>query len=367
MVADMTEWQQGSRPHSISSKIHWRVRNGRTEVRVVDDDADTQRNALLDALHLWRVEANSRGAISLDVSGASRAVREELGTLLGALAPDIDVSVTPRPAPNPNFTAITRKWPDLLRRRDKKLKSLPPLAERLQRAVADGSFYWTKTLYSRVTGRLDGLKVCELVNDDLVVMRIGQSEKAQSLFEEIVGEPELQVSDATAAHAAEVLQRLAASRKSGRLSEIQREHLLEARVLRGAVDVHTPAGRPMTPAIARGQFPTRWATTGNARYLDALMRDRDEPWALELKIRSGGAGQYLRHGVGQAVLYRAFIKRADAIHPYLEGIGVDAAACKAAVAFPVLTGRDAAFRTGDVAALARLFDVDVLELDAQGL
>ena len=123
----------------------------------------------------------------------------------------------------------------------------------------------------------------------------------------------------------------------------------------------------MEPAIGSGQLPTRWATGGDARYLDALMRDGQDLWAVELKIRSGGAGQYLRHGVGQVVLYREFIREATPLHPYLSQSGAKPSSCRAAVAFPHLSGSDAASRTRDVEALGELFDVEVLLLDARAL
>ena len=61
------------------------------------------------------------------------------------------------------------------------------------------------------------------------------------------------------------------------------------------------------------QFPTKWGPGGKSRYLDALLRDGSTPWAIEMKVQGGaGVGQYYRHAVAQAVLYREFIRRADA-------------------------------------------------------
>ena len=60
--------------------------------------------------------------------------------------------------------------------------------------------------------------------------------------------------------------------------------------------------------LAAAQFPTLWGdVTRPARYLDALLADCEgRPWAVELKDQDagGGHGAYLRHGIGQAVLYR---------------------------------------------------------------
>ncbi len=42
------------------------------------------------------------------------------------------------------------------------------------------------------------------------------------------------------------------------------------------------------------------------------MRQGSVPWAVEMKVRGGGGvGGYYRHAVGQAVLYRQFIRSAS--------------------------------------------------------
>lgn len=123
----------------------------------------------------------------------------------------------------------------------------------------------------------------------------------------------------------------------------QNEHALESRILRGAVpitvstgELHLIGGRD-TRVSWGSQFPTRWGrTSSNAgRYLDALLRDGSTPWALELKVaRSGGGGDYYRHAVEQAVLYRHFIRQAAHLAPWFERFDLDHTACRAAVVVP---------------------------------
>ena len=120
-------------------------------------------------------------------------------------------------------------------------------------------------------------------------------------------------------------------------------------------------------------FRRRWCTavdgrgcgprTSPARYLDALLADGDgRPWAVELKDQEagGGHGAYLRHGIGQAVLYRHYIKSVAELDPWFAHHGLDRTKCQAAVAFP-----NAAPATANVIkrlrALAKRYDVDVVE------
>lgn len=86
------------------------------------------------------------------------------------------------------------------------------------------------------------------------------------------------------------------------------------------------------------QFPTCWAhTASNARYLDALMRQGNVPWAVEMKARgSGGVARYYRHAVGKAVLYRHFIRSAAPLEPWFARRGLDRTAVRAAVVPPFL-------------------------------
>jgi hypothetical protein len=148
----------------------------------------------------------------------------------------------------------------------------------------------------------------------------------------------------------------------------QNEHALESRVLRGACPVRVQSGllqllQPDPVTNWGSQFPTRWGhTSGNAaRYLDGLMRDGRVPWAVEMKVRgSAGVGRYYRHAVGQAVLYRHFIRSAIALDPWFVEHGLDRAACRAAVVVPDL---DEQPQWRDrLAAVCALVDVDLVEV-----
>lgn len=124
----------------------------------------------------------------------------------------------------------------------------------------------------------------------------------------------------------------------------QAEHALEAHILTGRLTLYAAAG-PLQLAVplrdgmlAAAQFPTLWGdVTRPARYLDALLADNDgQPWAVELKDQDagGGHGAYLRHGIGQAVLYRHYIKSARQLDPWFEDYGLHRKRCRAALAFP---------------------------------
>ncbi len=76
---------------------------------------------------------------------------------------------------------------------------------------------------------------------------------------------------------------------------------------------------------------------------------------------SGGVGQYDRHALGQAVLYRQFIRQARALHFWFDDQGLDATGCKAAVVVPDLAQRSWAQR---LSRLCTFFDVDFIEVPA---
>ena len=113
-------------------------------------------------------------------------------------------------------------------------------------------------------------------------------------------------------------------------------------MLRGAEEVKVESG--VLETVSRQypfQFPTLWAPGGKARYLDALMRSGNVPWAVELKEPKGSSmGQGYRHAVTQAVLYREFIIRAEDVHPWFNSLSLNAELCKAAVAFPKMEAYD---------------------------
>ncbi|MCW2904833.1 MAG: uncharacterized protein JWO67_7098, partial [Streptosporangiaceae bacterium] len=92
----------------------------------------------------------------------------------------------------------------------------------------------------------------------------------------------------------------------------QNEHALESRILCGKVGLTTQGGMPLhrlRPGAGDlvnwgSQFPTRWGhrpgegdrrRARGARYLDAILRVDDVPWAIEMKVAGGaGRGRYYR-------------------------------------------------------------------------
>lgn len=150
----------------------------------------------------------------------------------------------------------------------------------------------------------------------------------------------------------------------------QNEHALESRILRGAVPVSVEG---VELQLLRGkhstvnwgsQFPTKWGRNGSARYLDALLRDGRTPWAVEMKVSGGGGvGQYYRHAIAQAVLYREFIRGAAPLHFWFQAQGLDAGACRAAVVVPEMIGPSARWLPG-LQGLCELFDVALVQVPA---
>ena len=133
-----------------------------------------------------------------------------------------------------------------------------------------------------------------------------------------------------------ILKLLVADRRSGALSAAEPEHLLEARILRGALPVSSPDGQNLAPASRMGQFPAAYSEAGKARFIDAVLYADDTPWVIELKDLQAGRGSYLRHGIAQAVLYRRFLRRASAMYPYFSDLTppLEPRLTRSAVAFP---------------------------------
>jgi hypothetical protein len=160
---------------------------------------------------------------------------------------------------------------------------------------------------------------------------------------------------------------------SGVLNHGQPEHGLEAHVLDGRLPLTTNTGLRLRLAVAAhdhvlraGQFPTLWGdVTGPARYLDALLADdAGRPWAIELKDQyaGGGNGAYLRAGIGQAVLYRHYIRNVTELAHWFQRHGLDHTKCQAAVAFPTAPSAACGIVNQHID-LATRFDIDVIQFD----
>jgi hypothetical protein len=228
--------------------------------------------------------------------------------------------------------------------------------------------------------RMDGLQVGE-VGEAEGVLQVGSSEassqKAVKAWLDVSdGQKAVPFSTENLAQAVtligELAKRLGPS-DGGLLDHGVPEHAVESAVVRGTITVKV-AGRELHPlrmsqSVAYGsQIPTQWAPGERPRYLDALMRQGTVPWAVEMKVKSGGGyGAYLRHAIGQAVLYRHFLRTATGIQAWLRAEQLDAQAVRAAVLYPEPTDdvrRKIAARIGNLLLTAAAFDVQVVTVDA---
>ena len=218
---------------------------------------------------------------------------------------------------------------------------LPAVATALDAALAGTvpSFRWYRSLTGKEwSGRVAGWQVCT-VTDRGTHITWRPDSKTQS--ERLLASPRLVA-----------MIRDFASQRGNKVTgrgRHKREHMLESAVLNERVPVElAPDGSRLEPAFAGTQppfqFPALYAHVGPARYIDALMRHKDSLWVVELKVCSQGEGQYYRHALTQAVLYRDFIRGAADLHPWLinnvSGLATSGPDwCLAAVAFPKLRSR----------------------------
>ncbi len=229
----------------------------------------------------------------------------------------------------------TDDWPDAVRGRQPKL---PQSAQDLDKALNGSvpSFRWYQSVTGKIwSGRVAGWQVCEASGGSSdIIWRTQAADPADML-------PVGAVLKQNILDFAKLRAKQDEDEGKHKL-----EHMLESAVLRGAIQVQPNAQGPtlkplFAPSQVPFQFPTLYAHGGSARYVDALMRDCDTLWALELKVPTGGEGQYYRHALTQAVLYREFIRNAVAFHPWFQGLDQGQPAlqpkfCQAAVVFPKL-------------------------------
>ena len=129
------------------------------------------------------------------------------------------------------------------------------------------------------------------------------------------------------------------------------------------------------PYLRRGRtnrHPPTLSTSGLAenvaRYLDALLADDDgRPWAVELKDQAagGGHGAYLRAGIGQAVLYRHYIRSVKVLTSWCEALRLNRVQCEAALAFPTMKP-GAANAVADHLEIARMCAVSIVQFQRPG-
>jgi hypothetical protein len=236
--------------------------------------------------------------------------------------------------------------------------------------------------------RVDGLQVGE-VGETSGILGVGQleisSQKAAQAFREVIGgASEFTFSKDSVGQASELIHGLVErlGYTSGELLDHGvPEHALESTMVRGDRRV-TIGGRTLYPVVSKSsnlaaddsfvaygsQIPTLWSPAGRPRYLDAVLHDGRVPWAVEMKVKAGGGyGAYLRHAIGQAVLYRHFLRTAGAYKGWFESNDLDQDSIRALVLYPQPTEpvqRKIAGRIGNLWLTAAAFDVQVATVNA---
>ena len=348
-----------------------------------DRSAKEQISALVDAVH-WCRERHPGASVLRLVIGEGRyrgVVFEALATLIAARRPDsvpfleimLDGIATNLPACPTFATTRVAGWMRSIERRLHEPE--PKLVTALSAAAEHPSFRWyrgvTATYWS---GRVEGLEVCRIdqrrERGSLAVGRIGKNGKrslAGCECMELLADAPPDFTESDVISVARAVGKIVAARQMESLRDFQAEHRLEALVLRDMI--HVPAGRRpgaglLKPVFGKRpfQFPTQWCADGQPRYVDILMYEGKVPWVVELKDAKPGAGQYYRHAIGQAVLYREFVRKAPVVRAFLQRTkGLDATACRALVAFPEPKPIDP-LRLQRLRRLAADFDVEVVPL-----
>lgn len=321
-------------------------------------------------------------AIGTVASEIGDGPRVRLWTLNGDKTP-VEVEVVPAV-----FTSTTPKdWAKLLDRAAS--TAVEGLAEDLVAAITDPCF----ALYPKLSSQ-DATQPWQMRLDGLDIGRVGAATGALELkskdldkprepratWKEVVGSAPFNFNASSLAASVELIEQLiTAWRKDAKPGAVlhhgQAEHALEAFVLSGRLQLVCSAGElhAATPhedrVLRAAQFPTLWGNvTAPRRSLDALLADSDNrPWAIELKDQEagGGHGAYLRHGIGQAILYRHYIRSVEELDPWFKRYGLERSKCEAAVAFP--TAKQAAEANVDRHRdLARRCGVEIIEFPRPG-
>jgi len=344
-----------------------------------DREKDDQIHAVVDAVH-WHIQTKGTSG-SLHLVFGKRYKKSEMDELLNAVALLVDslniplkievaVDFKPCHVEAKEFNG-SKKWMSFFEQRND--QKPPPLAMKLSENVDDDSFRWYRNITGNFwSGRVEGLQVCTVSdNSHCGTLDVGQTGRKgdgepRKVFLKIANHREGNFDESELTEVADIIKLLVESRKYGRLNDVEREHLLESRILRDAEKVVAKKGI-LEPVCSKYpfQFPTLWSPQGNPRFLDALMRLGNVPWAVELKEPKGSSpGQYYRHAITQAVLYREFIKRCKQLHPWFAQQSLDARQCKAAVAFPKMkTNKKHQMLLQHHKQVGSAFGVEVIEID----
>ena len=386
---DGIDWSR-SKTNSISSASGRLVADGVRTVQVRPEaSTKVQITALLDLLdlHLSNVDAGrpvDAAHVCLRVPNPTNEARGALGTLVDAFRSSTEIRIIELNADaqwksaeigwDPSDLSEYASWPTLLSRS----RPVPTLVSTIvETANLPGLRAYPRL--STTNGwslRLEGLEV-GLADAKQVMLTVGKEPKGltpshqRSVWAESTGHTQPLTTD-DALNAATAIRSFAEAWHSlGAASVDQDEHALESRILRGAcavrVDDHPLSLIRPDPVVNWGsQFPTKWGPGGSPRYLDALLRDGSTPWAVEMKVQGGaGVGQYYRHAVAQAVLYREFIRKAAPLSPWFESHGLVAARCQAAVVVPRLVDSTQQRWRDNTARLCEAFELAFVEVEPE--
>lgn len=252
---------------------------------------------------------------------------------------------------------------------------IPELLNDLEKSVNDGIFKWYRNVTGNYwSGRIGGLEVCNVdFNNNNYTLDVGKEGKngniskiRKNFIDICIREnvPHGTFSPSQLDKVAAVIRSVAESRRNGALNNWGREHLLESQVLSGDLKIESKAGS-LEPVCGDYpfQFPALWEPSASARFIDVLMKIGDIPYVIELK-EGHSPGEYYRHAITQAVLYREFIRRAETVHPWFKERGLVANKCRAVVAFPELAkdNKKHQMLLAQHKLVANAFDVEIIEI-----
>ncbi len=323
---------------------------------------DAALHAVVDAVH-WHLHAPDlddgrsqlRVAVRTGPEGTPHLVPNATVAALAAIADEVGVELVRFEldalglrfvargtfSPVASDSRVTTTWRHGLQARKKPRPTVvAALDELLADTVPVPVFGWYRSLTGKEwSGRVAGWQVCTALDWDPNIH--WQTKSA---------EPVLAMQPGPALVAKIVQFATERGQSTHKHGSTKLEHMLESAVLRHRVGI--PLGSDRLAAIVQApeppfQFPALYAhddDDGQARYVDALMHHNDAVWVVELKVATGGQGEYYRHALTQALLYRRFIRTAVPLHAAIQGLNPALPQllpqwCQAAIAFPKLTSK----------------------------
>jgi len=333
-------------------------------------------NAVVDGVHWASNKKYDRVCICVPDENLGVESKQALATMVSAVR-WLDVTlcfyrivndfiqVTLEKAELPKFLCLPRlcSWAESLESR--KTAKIPAIGLDLQNRLVKRvpSFRWYRSVTGKGwSGRVAGWEFCEL-KDGHTEIHWGETDKDRK------SNPPITSSNLTTLVSEIIKFASARANPTSKAGKTKHEHLLESCILRQGIPVMLPNnGRLLIPVIKADeppfQFPALFSDKGNpsAKYIDVLMRDGDTPWVLELKVATNGEGQYYRHAITQAVLYREFLRRATPLHKWFHLHAIDPVKTRSAIGFPHMKDKTSSNRMQQLRRTARFFDVEVIEL-----